>query len=832
MYTLDNPTHAKRPQPTPTVSKKQATHGSVTEWPWTLAPRWRKVWRELWIYRARSLLVIITIAAGVTPLGAILTSQIMLDEDLNGRFKARVPASAMLFLDRPFDEEFVRAIRQMEGVVEAEGRADLFARFQTNEGEWRSIRLEAFRDYADIRLNRIVHEAGNWPPPKRGLLLERDALAVTGFDVGDTLLIETGDGLQRHVKIAGLIHDLNKEPANMVRRAYGYVTFDTLAWFGRSQNFNQLQILVNSEDINQIKRVVQQVEAKIEKSGRSIGFTWLPQPGAHPASHILAPIAEISRTVSLFAVLMGSFLVGNIIAATLTQQTRQIGIMKSVGARTGQVFQLYLGLVLLFALFALLIALPVSALAGYGMASLLSKLLNFDLSGLRIPRQVIIYEFALGVGSTLLVALWPMIRSSRLTVHQAINYQEIGQRDYGHRLGEHFLTHIRILSRPLLLALRNSFRRRARLLLTMVALGLAGAMFITVFSVRSSLFQTLDELSGYWNYDVAVSLRRRYPGPQLAQKIAQIPAVTNVEGWAGNDAKRVRPDGWNSPPFDLLALPPTTQMFQPVLVAGRWLLPEDENAIVLDTEVLAEESDVQLGDTITLKLEERESDWRVVGIVKPTLSPSMLRSGKAYVNYPYYAQVAQLAGRVSSTRITTVPDKNLTAGQMAQRMETTLNESGVEVSNTNTSALIRSQIANQFNILTIFLAGIASVLAVVGTLGLMGTLSLNVLERAREIGVMRAIGASNGAIARMVIAEGIVIGALSWPLAVLLAYPVGKILSNIVGIQFTGLPLTYHFALDGAGYWLVGFSILSVVASLWPARKAASLPVWTVIAHE
>jgi putative ABC transport system permease protein len=126
----------------------------------------------------------------------------------------------------------------------------------------------------------------------------------------------------------------------------------------------------------------------------------------------------------------------------------------------------------------------------------------------------------------------------------------------------------------------------------------------------------------------------------------------------------------------------------------------------------------------------------------------------------------------------------------------------------------------------------AILLAVVGAIGLMGTMSLNVLERTREIGVMRAIGASDGAILKIVIVEGVLIGLMSWLLGTMLALPLSRLLSDSVGVSIFQTPLSYTFSLGGVELWLGLVVILAALASFWPARNASRVTVRDVLAYE
>jgi putative ABC transport system permease protein len=123
-------------------------------------------------------------------------------------------------------------------------------------------------------------------------------------------------------------------------------------------------------------------------------------------------------------------------------------------------------------------------------------------------------------------------------------------------------------------------------------------------------------------------------------------------------------------------------------------------------------------------------------------------------------------------------------------------------------------------------------LATVGGLGLMGTMSLNVMERVREIGVMRAFGASSRIIARIVIIEGLLIGMLSWVLAIGLSLPLSSSLARAIGLSFMDYPITATTSLGGISAWALIVIIISVIASLLPALRAARLTVTEVLAYE
>src|SRR3954470_375921 len=297
-------------------------------------PRWRKVMRDLWGNKTRTLLVVLSIAVGVFAVGTTAGTWVMMSRDLSANYAEINPSSAILFTD-PFDDGLVDSIRGTRGVGEAEGRFDLTVRIKTAPDEWRNLRLEAIDDYRDIPLDKVRPESGAWPPPRQELLIERDSLGLTNSSVGDLLAMRLPDGSQRDLRIAGLAHDLNKVPASFSGTPYGYVTFDTLAWLGYPRSFNALHLLVdgNTADKRHVQSVIDRVRDVVEKSGRTVYWMYIPEPGKFAADDILQPMIIVLGALAFLSLFLSAFLVVNTTSALLMQQIRQIGTMKAIGAR-------------------------------------------------------------------------------------------------------------------------------------------------------------------------------------------------------------------------------------------------------------------------------------------------------------------------------------------------------------------------------------------------------------------------------------------------------------------------------------------------------------------
>jgi putative ABC transport system permease protein len=231
-----------------------------------------------------------------------------------------------------------------------------------------------------------------------------------------------------------------------------------------------------------------------------------------------------------------------------------------------------------------------------------------------------------------------------------------------------------------------------------------------------------------------------------------------------------------------------------------------------------------------LEIGAKEYEFVVVGIARVLGGPPNVIP--VYVNYPYYSRLTADVNRSSSLQIKLDPASGLTMEDAAKILDERLEASGYNVASTFTIDTLRRFTGAFFDIIVYLLLAMGVLIASVGALGLAGTMSTNVLERTREIGVMRAIGASDGSVLRIVIVEGIIIGLLSWAMGALLAFPVGALLAQTVGVVLFQSALPYVFSAEGLVTWFAIVVVLATLASFLPAWKASRLTVREVLAYQ
>ncbi|MEM7134634.1 MAG: FtsX-like permease family protein [Chloroflexota bacterium] len=795
---------------------------------------WRYIWRGLWFNKTRTVLVVLAIAIGLLAFGAIAGAANTLNRELPINYSAVNPANITLHTSF-VDDKQVDALQRMPQVADAEGRHRSIIRYQKVSGEWADLQLFSLDDYAASQINKVYPQSGTWPPIERQFLIERNSLPLLDSASKEWLTVEGPHETIRTAPIVGLLHDMNQPPAQITGVPYAYVTRDTLEWLGLSENYNEVHLVISGDatDRAYVEGIAQDATDKVERAGGTVFWTELIDPSQHFSQEFLPTILIILGILGVLALILSGFLVINVITAILTQQQRQIGVMKAMGARTDQIVRLYLIMVAFLGSIALVMAVPLGALGAQVFSRFVAGQLNFDINSFEISPIILALELVVGLLAPVLAALIPVLGSARITVREAIQDTGLEQNSGASQSLTARLQSIQErlrVSRPLGISLRNTFRRQGRLARTLVPLMLGGAIFMSVLSLRASLFNTLEETLTSQGFDVQIQLDQPYNIARIAQIVTPVEGIAALESWDLRQGIHIYPDGTEGDDLRLYALPIDTQIFEPNLVQGRWLEPTDHRGVIVPSGLLASEPTVSLGAKMTIKIGDEENRWEVIGVnqaFQPPIAPSVL-----YVNQQDFWQVAGYHKQVDTVRIITEEHDSDTLSTVAQSVEKRLNQAGMEVRSTRTAAEDRTIFTERFNIITVILMMMAFLLATVGSLGLMATMSINVLERRREIGVMRAIGASDRSVLQIYIVEGALIGLLSWGGALLLSQPMSRLMSWRIGMTFAKLPLSYLFDLSAPLLWLVIVVAVSSLASLIPARNAASLSVRETLAYE
>lgn len=786
-----------------------------------LSPRWRKVVRDLWLHRGRTLLVVLAIAVGLAGAGVILTAWAIVDVATRDGYLASNPASATLRVDSVTAPMLAR-VKARADVRDVQARRTTSARVQV-AGNWYSAVLFTVEDFSAVTIGTLKPEVGQWPPADDTFIIERSSLDFSGATVGEEGRFSWGNAAPVSLPLRGVVRDVGLAPGWMEHVVYGFVTRHTLDRLGAPSTLDALQLVVRDPSLSQdgVRTIAYAVKGDLEAMGARVRDVDVPVPGEHIHAAQMDSLLYTQGAFALMALALSAFLVINLISAMLTGQVREIGIMKSIGAQWQQIATLYLAVAATLGLAAVSIAIPIALVAGRRYASVKADLLNFPIDGVAIPWWVIVLQAVVGIALPVMAACIPVWRGCRISVNEALRDVGIA----GIAGGESLVMRVSGLSRPMLLSLRNAFRRRQRMALTLLALATGGAVFLGANNLRTSVIGATDLLFAAQRFDFVLRFAELQPIDAVERTVRGVAGVRQAEGWASARGIVSRDDGTAGNGFSITAPPVATRLLDTAVDSGRWMRASDGNVLVVNRALLRAEPTMAVGRTVSVIVGGRTARWTVVGYTESGAAPS------AYAPREVVAAIAA-DGRISAVMVASAYEGEGSTFDLIQRLRTTLGEQGRDVSSSQLLAESRRVIEDHLLMVVDFLGSVAWLMLVVGAMGLASTMGLAVLERTREIGVLRAIGATHGSIFTVIQGEGVTIALLSWALAIPLSIPMSVALASAFGRIMLRVPVTYLPDGRGVALWLAVVLLVSVLACAWPARRAMRVSTAAALAYE
>jgi putative ABC transport system permease protein len=775
---------------------------------------WRKAIRDFWQERARTVLVVLAIALGISAFAAVLSSYAILTRELDRGYLETNPASAVLRVDS-IDNDLVKAILQNPEVSDAEPRRTIGGQIKAGPVQWRNLILFVVEDYGNIRVSKLVPESGAWPPATGEILIERDAFQVAKANIRDAVTVKTANGVETPLVISGSVHDVGQAQARMENIVYGYINLATLVQLGEEPRFDQLNILVaqNRFDEDHIRRVASDVEKLIEDRGHDVRRVDIPRPGKHPHSDLTGILLLAMSSFGLFVLVLSGILVINLLTAMMASQVRQIGVMKAIGGTRSAVARIYFAQALFLGIAAVIVSIPLGILGSRALCQYMAMFLNFDINSFAVPIWVYLLVALVGVVAPVIAAAYPVWRGTATPVRVALSDFGLSQTNFKTGSVDRAVAQIGGTFRLIAFAIRNSLRRRARFVLTLLTLAAGGLFFMSALNVRASMVNTLDRMFAARKSDLSVSFAKPYEFEQIQKAVSNTAGVKRAEGWFTGEGSL------GERRFNVVALPAHTQLLDFDIIEGRKLTPQDTDAIVINNALAGREPKMRVGETVALRIGAEEKMWRVVGIAREAFAPSAV----GYI---------PLTGMVNSLRLAVDNADPDSIGALKTELDRNLEAEGIRARGSSTKSESRFGFDQHMVMIYVFLIVMSVIVGGVGGLGLMTTMSLNVLERRREMGVMRALGATPRIVWLMIVAEGVVIGVLSWAIAALLAWPASK----AIGDSF--VKMLFHSGLDftfeplGLVIWMLVSIGLSALASFLPAWKASRVTVREALAYE
>ena len=795
-------------------------------------------------------MMVLAISASLIVFSGMLYARTLVLSNTTNGYLSTNPASARITLEPGImpdrTDEFIAAAKAEPGVIDATIRQVANVKLQKESGGLKSLQLFVAAAADPMRIATFqIEEGAGWPPSPDGILLERSTLASLNLKIGDKVDVLGFDGKSVQLIITGSVHDQSLALAGQTA-GVGYIQSDTLPLLGRPPSLDQLLITVADQPGQEVlsrdrETIVRTALSLVDRLKATPGITIkqvaVPTPYEHPHQGISSTLLSALTTFGLLSLLLSSILIATMFNGLLTQQIPQIGMMKAIGARSSRILQLYLIMVLLVSAFATVLAFVPGMILGRTLAqAMLSSAVNIDVTSLSVPWQVIGTVILAGIFVPLLIALPPLLQAGRRTVREALDERGVTERQSGITTGLFsWLGRLRGVDRKLMVAFRNLFRRQARLFLSVGLLATGGAIFVSGFNVMAG-FQALPyTIYDEQRWDVEIRLNEPASSSELAAIVEKVSGVSRVETWniittgiqdAGEiNVTRTYPDQGHGS-LSLSAIPPATSMLiPPQITEGRWLNPDDTDAVVLPPAIRQTMPDVKIGDSVQLSVEAQPTTWRVIGIA------SGMGGSCPCVTQEAFERASGRQDQANVVRIMTDQHDKESRVAVGQAVARALTESGIKPQEPRPIDTVVETTEGHSVILVGVILLIASTIGVVGLIGLGSTMSTNVIERTREFGVMKAIGAKGSTIQRIVVFEGVFIAAVSCMVAVIPAIALTWAMGAGLGNLFLSTPIPLAVSVQGIVIWILVVILGAALATLAPASQAARLTVREALAY-
>ncbi|MBE7550798.1 MAG: FtsX-like permease family protein [Anaerolineales bacterium] len=796
---------------------------------------WYKVWFDLWHNKVRTALAVLSIAVGVFAIGAIFGMVDQLLSGMDNAHQAVTPSHIQMYLIDRIDRDTAIRLENIEGVEAVEVTNEVTVRYKLHpEDEWKRGQMVMRDDYEEQKYDILQLKEGEWPHRDDEVGIERLSSQFYGIDIGDKVIFEL-DGMDRALPITNKIRHPFVPPPQFGGDAVFFVNAQGLERFEIPEGeFGNLKVRVKPYSLELAKEVASEMKDRLAKEDIGVAVTFYQDPEEHWGRFFVEGLNLVLQVLAVISVFSSVVLVLNTLTALITQQTDQIGIIKAIGGKTGDVMKVYLAGVLVYGLLALLIALPLGALLAFGITQWFLNLFNIDYEIFQISTRALIYQLLAAIVAPLIVALWPILGGATITVREAIASYGLGG-DFGSNRLDRTVERVgqKLLSAPYVIAIGNMFRRKGRLILTQLVLITAGAMFLVVMSLTSSINMTLDNEFARRNFDLFIIFDDNYRMDRMVQMAESVAGVEKAEVWFSKSAsilkegQRAKEAGLGA---ELVGLPADGDFYRPLVVAGRWLQPGDGRVVVMNQET-AEDNNIALGDTITLDLGDLgKDDWQVVGLYRVIFGGNF-SSDTLYAPQDAVFTATKKHNEGGSLRVRTASSEAIFTDAVRDELVDRYTARNMDILFNQTGNEERTSADSQFSITTTMLLFLAVIVALVGGIGLMGSLSISVVERTREIGVMRAIGARSRTIMGMFMMEGILQGLFSWLVAVPISIVAAASLAQLLGQAMFDANLDYQYNYQAVLIWLGIILVISSLASILPARNATQISVRDSLAY-
>jgi putative ABC transport system permease protein len=775
----------------------------------------RKSWTDLSCRPARTILTVLTLALAVASFGILALPSLM-----NRAMNAEVTTARLYNLSIPVDDVSLspaqlKQLASLPNIAALTARSS-FATRATVGGRRVDAEIFGVPDFRNQPLDRII--TASPPGPGQVLVDVQDAgRGIWHAKTGDTVQLQTANGSAQALTVAGSGRSLAFNQDTATDHLVLYATQPTVQNLGAFNGVNQLEFQLQDARRPAAEATVAAVRAFLTSQPDRTQFSNLPAirtPGDWPLKSVFTQRSEVLDILTILAVISAAFLLANTVRTMIVEQTGEIGVMRAIGASRRDIQHSYLRTALLLGLLGVLLGVPLGIGLSYLLLRVFARLIFGVTPGFGVDWPVAVASALVGLAGVLLVTRLTLRRALRTPVVDALQSEGLIS-SFGAGPVDRVIRHTGILPPATRIGVRNIARNKDRSATTIVQIALAVATLLGLLSLGLAVSRTTDASWNVLNYDITLATQTggRPYSPATVSSVGAQPGVAGVEG------AYLSQMGYQGETLYAWGVHANSFVDEP-LTAGRWLSTEDETSRARDIIVgfaVARKWHLHPGSTLTLNAAGGPATFTVIGV----------GGSNANNGFNVYATVGALQaandhpGVINNLFIRTSDKRHPVIDSLASRLEDTLTHSGYP-SRAQIMYAGRANDQASARTMLVIVEGIGLLIVAISMLGLVNTITMNILGRTREIGVLRCVGARARELRRIFRTETITLALIGYVLAIPLGWIVAHALQWLV-LHLADGRLPAPYTLSNLGLTLVGTLVLAVLVVIVPLHRVSHL---------